>query len=76
MDANFSVSNLILPLTTSDIDFDNNNRISFIEYLCLQFKTMILAEFYKYHEAEPVEDLSKGGVGITGGELFDPRVLL
>merc|ERR1711924_204628 len=50
-----------------------NNRISFIEYLCLQFKTMILAEFYKYHEAEPVEDLSKGGFGITGvgGKLLD-----
>merc|ERR1711916_260246 len=27
---------------------------------------MILTEFYKRHDMEPEEDLSKGGVGITG----------
>jgi hypothetical protein len=49
-----------------DIDLDRDNRISFIEYLCLQFKVMILSEFYKRHGLAPEEDLSKGGVGITG----------
>jgi len=49
-----------------DIDLDNDQRISFIEYLLLQFKAMILTEFYKRHNMEPEEDLSKGGVGVTG----------
>lgn len=49
-----------------DIDLDNDQRISFIEYLLLHFKVMILTEFYKRHECDPEEDLSKGGVGITG----------
>ena len=49
-----------------DIDLDNDQRISFIEYLMLQFKVMILTEFYKRHNCAPEEDLSKGGVGVTG----------
>jgi len=62
-----------------DIDLDNNNRISFIEYLLIHFKVMILAEFYKRHETNPVEDLNNDGVGVVGvgdkllEELFEPK---
>jgi len=49
-----------------DIDLDKNERISFIEYLLLHFKAMILGEFYKRLEVSPVEDLSNNCVGITG----------
>jgi hypothetical protein len=49
-----------------DIDLDKNDRISFIEYLLLHYKAMILAEYYK-RTGEPIkEDLSRGGIGITG----------
>jgi len=62
-----------------DIDLDNNSRISFIEYLLIHFKVMILSEFYKRHETNPVEDLTNDGVGVTGvgdkllEELFEPK---
>lgn len=62
-----------------DIDLDNNGRISFIEYLLLHFKVMILSEFYKRHETNPVENLLEDGVGIVGvgdkllEELFEPK---
>jgi F actin bundling C terminal len=58
---------------------DHNGRISFIEYLLIHFKVMILAEFYKRHETNPVEDLTNDGVGIIGvgdkllEELFEPK---
>jgi len=62
-----------------DVDLDNNLRIAFIEYLLMHFKVMILTEFYKRHETNPVEDLSNDGVGLTGvgdkllDELFAPK---
>jgi len=64
----------------ADIDLDKNSAISFIEYLCLHYKAMILFEYYKRHETKPVEDLSDDGVGIVGvgdkilEELFYPKV--
>jgi len=62
-----------------DIDLDNNNRISFIEYLLIHFKVMVLTEFYKRHEISPVEKLDNDGIGIVGvgdkllEELFEPK---
>jgi len=62
-----------------DVDLDNNGRISFIEYLLMHFKIMILREFYKRHEVAPAEDLSNDGVGLVGvgdkllEELFAPK---
>jgi len=62
-----------------DIDLDNNARISFIEYLLLHFKVLVLTEFYKRHETKPVEDLSNDGVGVINvgdkllEELFEPK---
>jgi hypothetical protein len=50
----------------TDIDLDNNNRISFCEYLLLQYKGMILTEYYKRTGETNNYDLSKNGVGITG----------
>lgn len=64
----------------ADIDLDKNSAISFIEYLCLHYKAMILFEYYKRHETKPVEDLSDDGVGVVGvgnkilEELFYPKV--
>eukprot|EP01094_Clydonella_sp_ATCC50884_P030361 TRINITY_DN989_c0_g1_i1.p2 TRINITY_DN989_c0_g1~~TRINITY_DN989_c0_g1_i1.p2 ORF type:complete len:268 (+),score=105.16 TRINITY_DN989_c0_g1_i1:34-804(+) len=49
-----------------DIDLDMNDRIAFLEYLCLHYKAMILQEYYKRHQQEPEEDLSNDGIGITG----------
>jgi len=62
-----------------DIDLDNNLRISFVEYLLLHFKVMVLSEYYKRLEIKPIEDLSADGVGVTGvgdkllDELFEPK---
>eukprot|EP01114_Cavostelium_apophysatum_P016274 TRINITY_DN4588_c0_g1_i1.p1 TRINITY_DN4588_c0_g1~~TRINITY_DN4588_c0_g1_i1.p1 ORF type:complete len:264 (-),score=105.47 TRINITY_DN4588_c0_g1_i1:92-883(-) len=50
----------------ADIDIDNNDRIAFIEYLLLHFKVMILKEYYKRTGETMKEDLSKGGIGVTG----------
>jgi len=52
-----------------DIDMDKNQRISFIEYLLLHFKVMVLKEYYKRLEVQPVEKLSddiEDGVGLVG----------
>lgn len=49
-----------------DIDMDDNSRICFLEYLCLHFKSMILAEYYKRKGMEPEVDLSNGARGVTG----------
>jgi len=49
-----------------DIDLDNNGRICFIEYLLLHYKIMILQEYYKRLNEKPKEDLSGGGIGVTG----------
>jgi len=64
----------------TDIDLDKNQQISFIEYLCLHYKVLILIEYYKRHETKPAEDLSTDGVGVVGvgekilEELFYPKV--
>jgi len=64
----------------ADIDLDNNKAISFIEYLCLHYKALILIEYYKRTELKPAEDLSNDGIGIVGvgdkilDELFYPKV--
>lgn len=49
-----------------DIDLNSDNRISFIEYIILHYKSMILNEFYKRMETDPIEDLSNGAVGVLG----------
>ncbi|KAI3636024.1 hypothetical protein MIR68_002474 [Amoeboaphelidium protococcarum] len=49
-----------------DIDLNTDNRISFIEYLLLQFKSMVLNEFYKRIKEDPIEDLSDSAIGVTG----------
>jgi len=49
-----------------DIDLDNNGRISFIEYLLLHFKVMILEAYYKRIGSACPHDLSMGGVGVVG----------
>eukprot|EP01097_Dermamoeba_algensis_P007996 TRINITY_DN517_c0_g3_i1.p1 TRINITY_DN517_c0_g3~~TRINITY_DN517_c0_g3_i1.p1 ORF type:complete len:269 (+),score=91.18 TRINITY_DN517_c0_g3_i1:54-860(+) len=56
-----------------DIDLDNNDQISFVEYLLLHYKIMILNAYYKRTEEKCPYDLSQGGVGLTGcgRELLD-----
>jgi hypothetical protein len=49
-----------------DIDLDHNNRISLVEYFLLHYKVMILVEYYKRTNERVEEDLSAGGIGITG----------
>jgi len=49
-----------------DVDLDQNQRISFVEYLLLHYKGMILHAYYKRTEQPPAEDLSKNGVGVVG----------
>lgn len=48
-----------------DVDINSDGRISFVEYLILHYKAMILQEYYKRHELDPLEDLSLDGVGVT-----------
>lgn len=56
-----------------DVDMNSDGQISFIEYLILHYKVMILKEYYERHEKEPEEDLTNDGVGITGvgGKLLE-----
>src|SRR3990167_4203299 len=49
-----------------DIDIDNNDRITFTEYLLLHFKAMILTEYYKRTNENHNFDLSNEGIGVTG----------
>eukprot|EP01027_Heterolobosea_sp_BB2_P026945 GEZU01042068.1.p1 GENE.GEZU01042068.1~~GEZU01042068.1.p1 ORF type:complete len:274 (+),score=185.28 GEZU01042068.1:26-823(+) len=49
-----------------DIDLDFDGRVCFIEYLLLHYKAMILQEYYKRTGETPKEDLSNGGIGVTG----------
>jgi len=49
-----------------DIDQNNDGKISFIEYLLLHYKVMILKEYHKRLGTEPDEDLSGAGIGLTG----------
>jgi len=52
----------------TDIDLDNNKRISFVEYLLLHFKFMILTEYFKRKEQAPTMKLASetDTVGLTG----------
>ena len=56
-----------------DIDLDHDNRISFLEYMLLHYKAMILQEYYKRIGGDPVEDLSDGAIGVVdvGDKLVD-----
>jgi len=49
-----------------DVDVDNNGRTSFIEYLLLHYKIMILESFYKRKGVEPEVELKDDGVGLVG----------
>lgn len=49
-----------------DIDLDDNKQISFIEYLLLHYKGMILSEYYKRMEQTPTENLENFAIGVTG----------
>lgn len=50
----------------ADIDLDSNDRICFIEYLLLHFKTLILTEFFKRLNIEPTVSLENDGIGLVG----------
>jgi len=52
----------------ADIDLDNNKRISFVEYMLLHFKFMILTEYFKRKEQAPTMKLTGeiDTVGLTG----------
>lgn len=49
-----------------DVDLNKDDRISFIEYLLLHYKAMILKEYYKRHKTQPKEDLTNDAIGIVG----------
>eukprot|EP00467_Chlorarachnion_reptans_P006209 CAMPEP_0114505344 /NCGR_PEP_ID=MMETSP0109-20121206/10805_1 /TAXON_ID=29199 /ORGANISM="Chlorarachnion reptans, Strain CCCM449" /LENGTH=272 /DNA_ID=CAMNT_0001683781 /DNA_START=19 /DNA_END=837 /DNA_ORIENTATION=- len=48
-----------------DVDLNSDGRISFLEYLTLQYKKMILEAYYKRHKKKPEEDLTNVS-SITG----------
>jgi len=62
----------------ADVDVNGDGRTSFIEYLLLHFKIMLLEEFFARKGETPDVDLTNGGVGLTGvgdrliEELFAP----
>ena len=62
----------------ADVDVNGDGRTSFIEYLVLHFKIMILEEFFARKGESPDVDMTNGGVGLTGvgerliEELFAP----
>jgi hypothetical protein len=61
----FFVSHYLAP--PQPVDINNDGWISFLEYLCLHYKVMILTEFYKRYQIDPVEDLTTNdGVGVVG----------
>jgi hypothetical protein len=50
----------------SDVDIDSDGRITFLEYLLLHYKPLILTAFAKRYGVPVAEDLSAGGVGVVG----------
>jgi len=62
----------------ADVDVNQDGRTSFIEYLVLHFKIMILEEFFARKGEDPDVDMGNNGVGLTGvgerliEELFAP----
>lgn len=61
-----------------DVDVDSNGRTSFIEYLLLHYKIMILDSYYKRKGVDPEVELKDDGVGLVGVgdqlilELYSP----
>lgn len=49
-----------------DVDINQDGRCTFIEYLLLHYKIMILEEYFRRHEMEPDVDMEDDGVGVTG----------
>lgn len=49
-----------------DVDLNADNRISFIEYLLLHFKAMVLREYYERTKEPVEEDFSGGAIGLLG----------
>ena len=49
-----------------DVDLNFDDRISFLEYLLLHYKPMVLKAYFSRRDKACPYDLSKGGVGITG----------
>jgi len=49
-----------------DIDLDKNDRIAYIEYLLLHYKSMILKEYYKRTGESPKHTLENNCIGVTG----------
>jgi hypothetical protein len=62
----------------ADVDVNQDGRTSFIEYLVLHFKIMILEEFFARKGEAPDVEMANNGVGLTGvgerliEELFAP----
>jgi len=61
-----------------DVDVDNTGRTSFIEYLLLHYKIMILESYYRRKGVDPEVELKDDGVGLVGVgdqlilELYSP----
>jgi len=61
-----------------DVDIDGTGRITFIAYLLIHYKIMILDSYYKRKGVEPEVELKDDGVGLTGVgdqlilELYSP----
>jgi polyhydroxyalkanoate synthesis regulator phasin len=62
----------------ADVDVNQDGRTSFIEYMLLTYKIMILQEFFDRKGEAPDVDMDNNGVGLTGvgerliEELFAP----
>jgi len=61
-----------------DVDLNNDGNISFVEYLLLHYKIMVLKEYYKRHDKAPEEDLSNDGIGLSdcGDKLLEELLTL
>jgi len=63
-----------------DVDVDSNGRTSFIEYLLLHYKIMILTSYYNRKGVDPEVELKDDGVGLVGVgdqlilELYSPAL--
>jgi hypothetical protein len=50
----------------SDVDVNGDGRTSFIEYLLLHYKIMIMQEHFKRIDKTPDVDMSNDGIGLVG----------
>jgi len=61
-----------------DVDVNSEGKTSFIEYLLLHYKIMILESYYKRKGVDPEVELKDDGVGLVGvgnqliSELYSP----